>query len=217
VARHRFGIGNDMGTGIGIGAPAARWARRGFSGSGRDNGSMTSWVRRCACAIAAVAAVGFTGCAPALDWREVRPAGSAVVLLFPCRPDVQDRRVALAGPPLRLDLVACSAGGLTWALAYADVGDPGRVGPALAALRTAAAANIGTVAGPNQALRLAGATPHAESGSLQLAGRRPDGAPVRMRLAVFARGTQVFQATVLGAPAPVEAVDGFFASIRFER
>ena len=72
--------------------------------------------------------IGVMGCAPVLDWREVRPAGSGVSLLFPCKPDSQSRLVRLAGMQVRLVLLACAAGGSTWGLAHADVVDPASVG-----------------------------------------------------------------------------------------
>lgn len=88
----------------------------------------------CRSLLPAVAAM-LVACAPALDWRDVRPEGSGVLLLFPCKPDSQVRTLSLAGAPVRLALHACSTGGSTWALAVADVGDPARVGSALTELR----------------------------------------------------------------------------------
>jgi hypothetical protein len=48
-----------------------------------------------------------------------------------------------------------------------------------------------------------------------LQGQRGDGQPVQMQTLVFARGTQVFQASVLGAALSEDAVDAYFSSIRF--
>ena len=156
------------------------------------------------------------GCSPALDWREVRPPGSGAVLLFPCRPAAQERRLPLAGQPVQLQLLACSAGGQTWGLAQADLQDPARLGAALAQLRAAAAANIGaTVPGGVLPLQVPGATPHEGSARVRLAGRLPDGAAAHMQLAVFTHGTQVFQATALGEALSEEAAEVFFTSIRF--
>ena len=59
-----------------------------------------------------------------------------------------------------------------------------------------------------------GATPNDTSRRLRLQGRLPDGRAVQMQLAVFARGTQVFQATVLGDAVPDDAAETFFASLR---
>jgi hypothetical protein len=156
------------------------------------------------------------GCSPAHDWREVRPEGSGLVLLLPCRPDAHARDVALAGRTLKLALVACSAGGQTWAVAYGDVADPAAVGPALDELRTAAARNLGAGAAPAPAaLAVPGATPNAGSGRFAVAGKLPDGTAVQEQAAVFARGTLVFQATAVGAQLPAEAAETFFASLRF--
>jgi hypothetical protein len=155
-------------------------------------------------------------CSPALDWREVRPEGSGAVLLFPCRPVAQERRLPLAGQPVQLKLLACSAGGQTWGLAQADLGDPALLGLALAQLRAAAAANIGaTAAGSPLALQVPGATPHDGSARVRLAGRLPGGAAAQMQVAVFTRGTQVYQATALGEALGEEAAETFFSSIRF--
>ena len=38
-----------------------------------------------------------SACTPTYNWREVRPEGSGVVLMMPCKPDSHARRVRLAG------------------------------------------------------------------------------------------------------------------------
>ena len=158
--------------------------------------------------------LGLAACAPTLDWREVRPEGSGAVALFPCKPDSQARTVTLAGAPVRLTLLACKAGDITWALAHADLADPARVGAALAELRAAAAANLGAVAPRELPLKLDGATPNPASGRVELSGRLPDGAPVQEQQALFAKGTRVFQATALGERLGAETLEPFFGGLR---
>ena len=172
---------------------------------------MTSQARR---GVAASLVLGLAACAPGLDWRDVRPAHSGAALQFPCRPHAQERSVTLAGAPVRLALHACSAGGQTWGLAFADLADPARVGAALQELRLATAGNVGAQAAPAQALEVPGATPNAQSAITRLNGHLPDGKPVALRLAVFAHGTRVFQATVLGERVPDDAARVFFSSLR---
>lgn len=158
------------------------------------------------------------GCSPALDWREARPAQTGLLLLFPCKPNAQERRLALAGKSVQVRLHACAAGGSTWGLAAAELEDPGLLGAAMEGLRAAAAANIsagGVGASGAQAMQVAGATPHPGSGQVRLAGTRPDGQPVQMHMAVFARGTQVFQASALGDKLGDEDVQTFVSSMRF--
>jgi len=164
---------------------------------------------------AVISVMGVAACSPTLDWRDWRPADSGLTLTLPCKPTPQARNVQLAGQSVRMSLHACSAGGQTWALAYADMGDPRLLGPALAELRLSAAANV--AASSNRALPplvIAGATPHPESGRWALEGKLADGKSIREELAVFARGTVVFQATVLGETLPPEGVAMFFESLR---
>ena len=170
--------------------------------------------RLTALGLACGAVLGLAACAPALDWRDVRVAEGAVRAQMPCKPTSHTRKVRLAGQMVNLSLQACSAGGQTWALAWADVVDPAQLGPALRELRDAAAANIGAQSSVPLPLNVPGATPHADSTRLRLEGRRADGQPVREQVLLFARGTLVVQATALGATLPDDAVDTFFASLR---
>ena len=164
--------------------------------------------------VCVAAALALAACSPTLNWREVRPEGSEAQLLLPCRPASATRSIVLAGQPLRLSMLACDAGDVTWALAHADVGDPARVGPVLEALRRAAAGNVGAAQGDPLPLAVAGATPNPATMRLRLAGRLPDGSAVAEEVAVFAYGSRVYQASALGAQLPAEGTDTFFASLR---
>ncbi|MCY7314917.1 MAG: hypothetical protein LH480_04670 [Rubrivivax sp.] len=181
---------------------------------------MPSPPNRHAAVGALLAAALLGGCSPVLDWREVRLADSRAQVLMPCKPSAQERNVSLAGQPVRLSLHACAAGGQTWGIAFADVAEPGRVGPAMAELGASAAGNIGAgrpgraAAARPIALQVPGATPHAASQRWRLQGTRPDGTPLHMQLAVFAHGTRVFQATALGEPLADDAADTFFGGLR---
>lgn len=155
------------------------------------------------------------GCSPTEDWRDVRPADSGARLLFPCKPASQTRSVALAGDPVPMTLLACKAGANTFAFAHADVVDPARVTPALRALADAAAVNLGAAAVAGEPWRIDGMTPNAEARRLRLQGRLPDGTAVREEVVTFARGTRVFQATVVGPALAPEPVAVFFDSLTF--
>lgn len=159
--------------------------------------------------------LGLTACTPALDWRDWRPEDSGLQLLLPCKPVPQVRSVTLAGQTVRLSLHACSAGGQTWGLAYADVGDPRQTTPALQALVAGFIDNLG--AGPARALPLPnvpGATPNRASQHVRVSGVRPDGQRMEAQVLVFTRGTRVYQATVLGQQLPADAVTTFVESLR---
>lgn len=162
-----------------------------------------------------LAAMLAAGCTPVLDWREVRAEGGSVVASMPCKPKPLRREVALAGARVTLTLQACDAAQRTWALASAEVADPARVGPVLVALRRAALDNLG-VAAPRVEQRFVvdGATPHPASTSIEFEGRLPGGELVSERVGVFAHGTRVYQATVLGPAVDDEPVRTFFGSLQ---
>ena len=62
--------------------------------------------------LAAVAGLLFSACSPTLDWREVRPEGGYLTVLLPCKPERLSRDLVLGeGPPRRIELLACTAGG----------------------------------------------------------------------------------------------------------
>lgn len=174
---------------------AGRRARRALSPLPALPARVTGIAR----AVAAVAALlAAAGCAPTLDWRQLRPEGWGLALSLPCRPASHARSVALAGAPVELQLMACSADEHTFAAASADVADPARVGPALQALGAAAQANVQGRVEAEQAAAVSGMTPHPAARRWRLAGRLPDGRAVREQVLVFSHGTRVFQLTVLG-------------------
>lgn len=160
------------------------------------------------------AAVFATACSPALNWREVRPEGSGVQALFPCKPAHQSRKLMLAGAAVELTLHACTAGGATWALGFAELGEPARVAPALAELGDAATRNVAAARTPGRAFDVPGMTPNPQAQRLALSGERPDGSAVRTHVALFSKGTRVFQAIVVGAEPPADAVETFFGALR---
>jgi hypothetical protein len=135
-------------------------------------------------------------------------------MMFPCRSASHARRVTLARSVVRLELHACSTAGATWALAFADLEDPARVGPALDELRSAAAANLGASPIREEALQVPGATPNPASRRVDLQGHAPDGRKLEERVAFFSKGLRIYQATVLGEHLEPEATDTFFAGLR---
>jgi hypothetical protein len=171
--------------------------------------------RRAAWALSLSAlSLGLWGCAPSLDWREIRPEDSDAVAMFPCKPSTDARMVSLAGARVRMVLVACRAGDATWALTFADVADPAKVTQALQDLRASNAGNLAgapRVAGP---MRVAGMTPNSQAERVEIQGHLPGGDAVRLESGFFVRGTRVYQATVMGKSLDAEAVATFFDGLK---
>ena len=155
-------------------------------------------------------------CSPTFDWRSVSLPDTQLVTELPCRPGRFQRDVTVAGVPLKLFMLSCEAGGITYGVATADVGDPGRVDAVLQALRDSAAAAIRSANSPVAALNMPGVTPFPGNSSAHLHGQRPDGETVDETIRVFGRGTRVFQASAVGATLPESAVRPFEEGLRFD-
>lgn len=164
--------------------------------------------------ILALLVLSSAACSPAMNWREVRTGAAGIHLMLPCKPERAARPLRLAGVEVVMTLQACRAADVTWALAETDLGDPRRSAAALAELQAAARANLG--AGPARVLELGvpGATPHPASTRLAFSGRLPDGGAVQVQLALFVKGTRVYQATCVGTQLPQDAVETFFGGLR---
>jgi hypothetical protein len=136
-------------------------------------------------------------------------------LMFPCKPASHARRVAMAGGTIDMSMFACSAGETVYALSYADVNEPARVGAVLEEMARAAQSNLQSPSGAaSEPAKVAGMTPHPQSAQWRLAGRLPDGRAVQERVVLFSHGTRVYQATMLGAKLDAEAQDTFFGALR---
>ncbi|MBV8604141.1 MAG: hypothetical protein JO224_05590 [Pelomonas sp.] len=157
-------------------------------------------------------------CTPALNWREVQPAGSHLSLTFPCKPDVAVREVA----GLRQGLAQCDADGASFVLAWSelrgsDAGqaaatpDPGAVDAALRDMRASVAARLHATAGAPRPFGVAGMDARAEAQVQDLEAPGPRHA----RVASFARGALAYELVVISAR-PVRAVawDGFTGLMR---
>jgi hypothetical protein len=113
-----------------------------------------------------------------------------------------------------MSLHACTAVDMTFALAMADVGDVRSVAPALNALAEAAVRNLAARIDADQPAQIPGMTPHSEARRLRLSGRLPDGMAVVEHVAVFARGSRVYQLALVGSQPATDAVQTFFDGIR---
>ena len=182
-------------------------------------GGRASLIAAVITVVSAAVLVGLAACSPALDWRESLAEGSGLVASFPCRPDRHGRPVVLGGKTVQIDMLVCPAADATFAVSFFDVTDPAGIGPALGALREALLSNVqGAVQGPGpqlKPLQIPGMTPNVQSQRLAVIGRKPDGTALHVQAAFFTRGLRVYQAAVIGAALPGDAVEPFFAGLKF--
>jgi len=156
-----------------------------------------------------------TACTPALNWREVQPEGSEVFAMFPCKPELYARKLPLAGDSVEMRMSSCVVDGVTYALAYASVGEPARVDAALVELRNAAARNLGGAIQETGNAIVPGMTPSERARRVSVAGSGARGEPLQEQAVFFAKGLRVYQASVVGAKVNSEAADTFIAGLRF--
>lgn len=166
--------------------------------------------------VSLLAGLSLTACSAALDWRRVQPDGWSLVAALPCKPASQQRQVSLAGQQVVLTMLACTADGHTFALASAELADPGRVGPVLQALGQAARVNVQGRIVAEQPAAVPGMTPHPGARWWRLQGRLPDGQAVAEQVQVFAHGMRVFQAAVIGPVADDARAGPLFDALKVQ-
>ena len=157
-----------------------------------------------------------SGCSPTLDWREVAVPETPLLAQLPCRPGRFERWVTVAGLPLRMTMLSCEAGGVTYGVASADVGDPARVEAVLAGLADSARRALAGAHGAFSGFELRGATPFRGNAHGRLAGARPDGVAVEESVRLFARGTTVYEASAIGPALAPPALTPFEDGLRFD-
>ena len=164
---------------------------------------------------AVLAAFALAACNPTFNWRDVRPEGSPLALLMPCKPDKAQKTVTFAGQATELRLLSCDAGGVTFALAVADMQNASKVAAALAQWQSATLANIQATPGtPDSVIKLPGLN---SNGVLVKAnGKRANGQAVSSQAAYFAQGSQVFQAVMYADSLAPDVADTFFSGLKFE-
>jgi hypothetical protein len=173
-------------------------------------------ARATAASLASALCATLAACAPSLNWRETLLEGPGLAAVFPCRPVAHSRPLSLAGRPVTMKLMACEADHKTFAVSAADMGDPTRVDAGLQALRDTSMAKLAGGTPPQtKPLTISGMTPRPSAGRWALGRPGPDGGVLRMDMAVFAHGTWVIQATVIGRTPGGEANEPFFEGLHF--
>ncbi len=164
-----------------------------------------------------IAAFTSPGCSPTFNWRELRPQGTPLVALMPCKPEHGTREVPLAGGRAELHMHSCDAGGLSFAVAWVELGEASRAAQALSEWPRASVATLKLE--PSQADAPTLQWPVAVKGAAQARGLFAQGTglqgqAVQMRAAYFSHGSQVYQAAVYGAALPADVAGTFFDALQ---
>lgn len=159
-----------------------------------------------------------SACSPTLNWRDVE-VGSVTQVQFPCRPELAERPLVLAGAPSRAQMKACEAGGLSWSATVFEVSDPARLTASLRELRTSLSTRLQGSEASARPVSIAGMTPNDEARRVVITGRSDGGEVSRAEAVFVARGLQVFQFVVMArhdAPRQwSDSADEFLRSVRW--
>ena len=164
---------------------------------------------------AAVALTVLSACNPTFNWRDVRPEGTRLALLLPCKPDKAQRTVPMANQQTEMNLLSCDAGGVTFAVSMADVNDAGKTSAVLAQWQSATLTNIkagSTIT--RDAFKVPGLANAAVM--VKATGQRANGQAVRSQAAYFAQDSRVFQAVMYADIISPDVADTFFSGLKFE-
>lgn len=160
------------------------------------------------------ASVVLCACAPSLNWRDVPVGDTALMALFPCKPDDTERTVPLADQQPLVTMRSCKAAGATYAVGHARMSDPTRSARALAQWRDATRTGLG----PRPTAVSVQPPPDAPALPQMLALQvhsDPSQAPEQALQGVwFARGPDVFAAFILGPDLQSAATEPFFSGLR---
>jgi hypothetical protein len=154
-------------------------------------------------------------CNPTLNWRELRPEGAPLLMLMPCKADTATRPVPMLGQPTELHMHSCEAGGLTFAVAWAELADASRASEALDQWKTASLAAIRVAPGSsqNREAKVAGAT---TVHGVTAQGSDHLGKALQTQAAYFAQGSKVYQAAIYGPKIGAEASTAFFDGLSLQ-
>jgi hypothetical protein len=153
-------------------------------------------------------------CSPALNWRDVRPEGTFLVGLLPCKPDHGARVLPMGAKPLTITMMGCDANGATFTLAHVAVQD---VNEATTVLTQWQAATLNTLRAQTLSaapFALKGSSAQPAAVQVRALGVRPDGKPVSLQAVWFVAGGHVFQVAMYADQAQPEVAEAYFSGLR---
>ena len=148
-----------------------------------------------------LAVLGASACSPTFNWRELRPQGTPLEALMPCKPESATRPVPLLGTPVPLHMHSCDAGGLTFAVAWAELAEASQAQEALQQWQSASLAAIRVQPGgagrdENWPASVAGV---AAAQGVSAQGTDHQGKDLRSKAVYFEKDGKIYQAAIYGA------------------
>ena len=155
------------------------------------------------------------GCSPALNWRKVDPEGAQVSLMFPCKPEREERtQPGPAGQPVVVRSMSCKARGGQFSFTWTDLGDARATSAARRRMHEGSARQRAPRASAPLGVRGIAADPEAFQQAFEA---RPGQPAQQARQAVFSREGRLYQLLLQGERLDAEAWDVFLGSVQLPR
>ena len=152
------------------------------------------------------------GCSPALNWRKVDPEGAQVSLMFPCKPEREERtQPGPAGQPVVVRSMSCKARGGQFSFSWTDLGDARATSAAMRRMHEGIARQMAPRASAPLGVRGIAADPQAFQQAFEA---RPGQPAQQARQAVFSREGRLYQLLLQGERLDAEAWDVFLGSVQ---
>jgi len=152
------------------------------------------------------------GCSPALNWRKVDPEGAQVSLMFPCKPEREERtQPGPAGQPVVVRSMSCKARGGQFSFTWTDLGDARATSAAMRRMHEGIARQMAPRASAPLGVRGITADPQAFQQAFEA---RPGQPAQQARQAVFSREGRLYQLLLQGERLDAEAWDVFLGSVQ---
>ena len=159
-------------------------------------------------------------CSPGLNWRDVRPAQAPLTALFPCKPEVAERKLPLGGKDIVVNMLVCEADDAVFTLAYAQDKPDLKPGELLDLWRKATLSQIKAKPATEVSQTAAARSSLPQATRVVVQGSRPDGRALSVHASWFAVNSVVFQAAIYFSDEPVAyqsaVAETFFSGLKIQ-
>lgn len=154
-------------------------------------------------------------CSPTFNWRETSIAGTSLMALFPCKPEVDTREVSMGGSVVELHMAHCDAGAVTFAVGHARVAEPALASLVMAQWRRATLASLHASATNTSPWTFGHMVTLPESVAVAASGTGANGKLIDFKGVWFSRDGEVLAAFLYAPALPSDVINSFFPGLRF--
>lgn len=154
------------------------------------------------------------GCGPTFNWREVGIGNTRLVAMFPCKPQLAQRRVTMVDQDVQLTLRSCDADGVTLAVGHARLANAAQRARVLMRWRDATLAGMRAEPASISATAPRRLQALPDLVAVRAYGKSPSGDPVTLQGLWFAQDAEIFSALLVAREVNAEVEESFFSGLQ---